>query len=382
MLRSLLSVLALLFSLLAASLAHAVQRTFVSISGSDANTASNCSSSAPCRGFAAALTVADPGGEIIVLSSGGYGPVTINKSVSIIAPEGVYAGISVFSGTGITIATAGVDVILRGLSIYGLGGTFGIDMTAGNSLAVENCVIRNLSSRGLSVATAAKVEVLESEFSNNGSYGIRLAGSVKGTVSGVRVFGSTSGFELSATTSENASLLLENSIVSDSVQTGVTVTATGTGTARLMLRNTSVSRSGWEGVVAQADGGTVEVQAVHTLSFDNAFQGFYALATSSGTARMDIRDSVSQRNSMGAYVQGSSGTAKGSISNTVLADNSSMGLRVFGAGGTLTASGNVIMRNGTGMAQASSGVFYSAGNNLLEGNPTATSGTISPLTLY
>ncbi len=382
MLRSLLSVLALLFSLLAASLAHAVQRTFVSISGSDANTASNCSSSAPCRGFAAALTVADPGGEIIVLSSGGYGPVTINKSVSIIAPEGVYAGISVFSGTGITIATAGVDVILRGLSIYGLGGTFGIDMTAGNSLAVENCVIRNLSGRGLSVATAAKVDVLESEFSNNGLYGIRLAGSVKGTVSGVRVFGGTSGFELSATTSENASLLLENSIVSDSVQTGVTVTATGTGTARLMLRNTSVSRSGWEGIVAQADGGTVEVQAVQTLSFDNAFQGFYALASSTGSARLDVRDSVSKRNSMGVYIQAATGTTKGSISNTLLADNATSGLRVYGANATLTASGNVVIGNGVGLSQASSGVFYSAGNNVVEGNSTATAGALTPANMY
>ena len=46
------------------------------------------------------FTVTDSGGEIVVLSSGGYGPVLINKSVSIIAPEGIYAGISVFSGSG------------------------------------------------------------------------------------------------------------------------------------------------------------------------------------------------------------------------------------------------------------------------------------------
>ncbi|MBI3147314.1 MAG: right-handed parallel beta-helix repeat-containing protein [Betaproteobacteria bacterium] len=382
MLRSLLAVFALMLSLLAASLAHAVQRTFVSTSGSDANTVSNCSATAPCRGFAAALTVADPGGEIIVLSSGGYGPVAINKSVSIIAPEGVYAGISVTSGNGITIATAGVDVVLRGLSINGIGGAYGIDMTAGTSLAVENCAISNMSTRGLSVATGAKLKVLDSVFTNNGVVGVRMQGSVKGSISGTRVFGSTNALDLSASTSEEASLLVENSAVSDAVQTGVTVIATGTGTARLTLRNTSVSRSGWEGVVGQADGGTVEIQAVHTLSFDNAFQGFYALATASGTARMDVRDSVSHSNSMGVYIQGTTGTASGSVSNSLLTENGSMGLRVYGSGGKLTASGNVIMRNGTGMSQASSGVFNSAGNNLLEGNSTPTSGTISPISMY
>ena len=60
--------------------ANAAQRTFVATSGSDANTASNCSNTAPCRGFSAALTVTDSGGEIIVLSSGGYGAVTIDKA--------------------------------------------------------------------------------------------------------------------------------------------------------------------------------------------------------------------------------------------------------------------------------------------------------------
>ena len=115
--------------------AQAAQRTFVSTAGSDANTASSCASTTPCRGFGAALTVTDAGGEIIALSSGGYGPVTITKSVSLISPEGVYAGISVFSGAGITIATAGVNVILRGLSVNSMGSsTRGVHMTDGAKL--------------------------------------------------------------------------------------------------------------------------------------------------------------------------------------------------------------------------------------------------------
>ena len=79
----------------------AVQRTFVSTGGSDS---ASCSLSAPCRGFTAAAAQTSSGGEVIVLDSGGYGPVTLTKSISLIAAPGVHAGISVFSGDGVVIA--------------------------------------------------------------------------------------------------------------------------------------------------------------------------------------------------------------------------------------------------------------------------------------
>src|SRR5512143_3979157 len=79
-----------------AGTALAAQRTFVASYGSDANP---CSVTQPCRGFAAAILQADAGGEVVVLDSGGYGPVTIGKSIALIAPEGVYAGISVLDTT-------------------------------------------------------------------------------------------------------------------------------------------------------------------------------------------------------------------------------------------------------------------------------------------
>src|SRR6266571_6657569 len=77
------------------------QRTFVSAAtGNDANP---CTRTAPCRNFAAAIAQTQSGGEVVVLDSGGYGTVTITQAVSLVAPAGVYAGISVFSGTGITV---------------------------------------------------------------------------------------------------------------------------------------------------------------------------------------------------------------------------------------------------------------------------------------
>src|SRR5215472_14132910 len=93
--------------------ATTAQRTFVASYGSDAHP---CSIGQPCRSFGAAITNTSVAGEIVVLDSAGYGPVTIGKSVSIIAPQGVHAGIAVTgSAIGVTVSGVGIDVLLRGL---------------------------------------------------------------------------------------------------------------------------------------------------------------------------------------------------------------------------------------------------------------------------
>src|SRR5258707_1277031 len=115
--------LALALSCLATS-AAGIQRTFVASTGVDSNP---CNLAAPCRTFGAAMAQTASGGEVIVLDSGGYGAFTVLQPVSIIAPAGVYAGISVFTGTGITINAGAGVVTLRGLTINNLGGDIGID---------------------------------------------------------------------------------------------------------------------------------------------------------------------------------------------------------------------------------------------------------------
>ena len=145
------------------------QRTFVASFGNDGNP---CSLTLPCRGFAAAVAQTISGGEVIVLDSAGYGPVTIAQSVSIIAPAGVYAGISVpASGTGVAIIGAGINVVLRGLTINSTGGSYGIRMTNGSELTVENCVVSNFNNFGLSIETAATVNIAETAIRDN-LYGI------------------------------------------------------------------------------------------------------------------------------------------------------------------------------------------------------------------
>ena len=82
-----------------------------------------------------------------MLDSAGYGTATIAKSVSIIAPSGIYAGVTVSGSSGLTInAGPGVVVVLRGLTINGQNGVVGISasLDLGARLHVENCVVSGL----------------------------------------------------------------------------------------------------------------------------------------------------------------------------------------------------------------------------------------------
>src|SRR6201998_3526915 len=92
-------------------------RTWVSGVGDDANP---CSRTAPCKTFAGAISKTAASGEINVLDPGGFGGVTITKSITI-SSESFEGGVLVSGTNGIVINGAGVVVVLRGLDIEGLG---------------------------------------------------------------------------------------------------------------------------------------------------------------------------------------------------------------------------------------------------------------------
>jgi hypothetical protein len=132
----------------------AASRTFVSGAGSDTGT---CPIATPCRTFAYALTQTAAAGEIIVLTSGGYGTVTITQAVSIINISN-FAGVTVASGgAGITI-NAGVSdsVTLRGLTIDGGGaGSNGIVFNSGAKLTIDQCDAINFAILGPATETVS-----------------------------------------------------------------------------------------------------------------------------------------------------------------------------------------------------------------------------------
>ena len=164
--------------------AAASQRTFVASTGNDTHA---CSLPQPCRTFAAAIARTSPFGEVIVLDSAGYGAVTINKSVSIIAAPGVYAGVSVFTSDGITVDAPGAVVALRGLSINGQGGAIGINLQHAARLYVESCVISGMGSNGiLHAAPNAELSVLDTIVRNTLGTGIGVAANTSVVLDHVR----------------------------------------------------------------------------------------------------------------------------------------------------------------------------------------------------
>src|SRR5690349_18092506 len=92
-------------------------RTWVSGVGDDANP---CSRTAPCKTFAGAISKTATGGYINVLDPGGFGGVTITKSITIDGGP-FHAGI-LAAGVGvkgIIINNVGAKVVLRNLDIEG-----------------------------------------------------------------------------------------------------------------------------------------------------------------------------------------------------------------------------------------------------------------------
>src|SRR5882757_8566668 len=89
-------------------------RTWVSGVGDDANP---CSRTAPCKTWAGAISKTADCGEIDALDPGGFGAVTITKSITLDG-TGTNASILAAGTTGIIVNAASDKVItIRGLSI-------------------------------------------------------------------------------------------------------------------------------------------------------------------------------------------------------------------------------------------------------------------------
>ncbi len=156
--------------LIASPAAAQATRTWVSGVGDDANP---CSRTAPCKTFAGAISKTAANGEISVLDPGGFGAVTITKSISIVA-EGGEGGILAAGTNGITINSATAVVYIRGLIIEGAGtGLNGVNVVAAKSVLIEDTVIRGFraagptNGAGVKAAGTAKITVVGTTLSDN-----------------------------------------------------------------------------------------------------------------------------------------------------------------------------------------------------------------------
>lgn len=212
-------------------------RTWVSGVGDDANP---CSRTAPCKTFAGAISKTAAKGEISVLDPGGFGAVTITKSITING-EGTLAGIlnSLTNGVIVNDSATGtpntIEVTLRNISIQGAGnGTDGIRFTSGKRLTVENCTIANMGAAGTNdgidvVTPGANVilEIFNTNITLTGGLGVNVAptaGNVIVTMNNVHQTRSTttSGVFLNG----NIKAIISDSDFSDNTGSGVTIGGT------------------------------------------------------------------------------------------------------------------------------------------------------------
>jgi len=226
-----------------ASAAHAtsVGRTFVSGGGSDANVANNCTVVNPCRSFSAAYGITSAGGEIVALDAAGYGGLTINWAISIIAPSGASLGAAA-SSTAITInAGAGNIVILDGLVINGnnLSNTIGIQVNSGRLFLLRS-TLKNLTT-GLSVGTANADAINDNFVGNTTAMTANGTGNSSSSnptttsptairLDGGNVLGNGTAFNMVNPGSSNVSIWLRiNSNTSAAITTNIAGNATVTG---------------------------------------------------------------------------------------------------------------------------------------------------------
>lgn len=271
----------LMFVFAATSLAQAqATRTWVSGVGDDVNP---CSRTAPCKTFAGAISKTAAGGEINALDPGGFGAITITKSMTIDG-GGTQASILASGTTGvivnITTPTAGVAnaVTLRNLSINGatsgIAGVRILSTVADSTVWIENTVIFGFRSgsagdngRGIldkRTAANARLFVSDTVVRNNSCHGIQV--------------GTDTGFVSSVAATFDNVRLIGNTLSGAFIGGG----------AKVSFRHSVLNGNGNAGLqVSQQAGGTTEAAVMSTVISHNS-HGIFAGAGASLTRISDV----------------------------------------------------------------------------------------------
>jgi hypothetical protein len=148
--------------------------------GDDANP---CSRTAPCKTFAGAISKTAAGGEINCLDPGGFGGVTIGKSLTIKC-QYTEGGVLVSGTNAIVVNAAATDrVTIRGLDIFGIGtgaqtSLSGIKvLQAGQVNIMDNEIYRFKAGIVVAPTASAKVVVVRNHIHENGIGLINAPGS-------------------------------------------------------------------------------------------------------------------------------------------------------------------------------------------------------------
>jgi hypothetical protein len=257
-------------------------RTWVSGVGDDANP---CSRTAPCKTFAGAISKTAAGGEINCLDPGGFGALTITKSITISCEVGT-AGVLVSGTNGINVAAAATDVVvLNGLDFQGLGsGLIGVSIGQASAVHIQHCRISGFRAGGAAgilfapaAGTTEELFVSDTLITDNGT------GSAGG---GIIVQPNGSGVANAILTR----LMVENNTL------GIQSNGTGnTGGISVFVTNTTVSGNTNAGIHALSPSGGAN-SFIFALRTTSVLNGTGFLADGAGVA---LLDSVAARNATG-----------------------------------------------------------------------------------
>lgn len=272
---------ALLLTSFILALATAAQaqatRTWVSGVGDDLNP---CSRTAPCKTFAGAISKTAKDGEISVLDPGGYGAVTITKSIYINGTHGAgYGSIIASLVNGIIVNITDVNdvrkaVRLRALDINGVStGINGVSILAATNVFVEDCVIDG--------------------FTGNGT---------------------TSGIGIRMALAGSGSLFVTDTMIHKTI-TGIRATTTS-GFAVASVRNSNIENN-TTGIEA-ATNGFVTVQDCRVAA--NSGSG---LTASASGAQLNARDNIINNN--GTAINAAAGSSVRALSNLLLNNTTGFG---------------------------------------------------------
>jgi hypothetical protein len=273
---------------LAIAPAHAqATRTWISGVGDDANP---CSRTAPCKTFAGAISKTAPGGEIDALDPGGFGALTITKSITLDGGGGQVASILVSGTNGINISAAATDVIIirnlrfNGLLNSGSPGLVGIQVNTAARVVIEKCDIFGFGTAALLVATSATssplVKFQETTINNNAA-GI----SVKPTGGTVKI-------------------AIERTHVDNNVNAGLRVDGTAGGAVNAAISDSSISLNGGLGLNVLSGTGNVAVDVQRAVIANNGGVGVSSSNTNGGTSAVTVGDSMLSNNASAWNIAG------------------------------------------------------------------------------
>ncbi len=281
--------------------AHAqATRTWVSGVGDDLNP---CSRTAPCKTFAGAISKTFINGEIDCLDPGGYGAVTITKSITIDC-TGTFGSILASGTTGVVISIA-VNandpfrtVRLRGLSINGSGasgtigtrtGVRGIRILDAAVVEIEDSVIFDFVTAGIQdsrTTTGGKLMIRNTVVRDVTGSGIGLGGANPNNVTIENVHSINNGFGVAAATGNRVNI--KRSVFSGNTTAGVEADSG----AQVGMDNSMVS------------GNAIGLSNAGTMSFANSSiyfntTGISGTTTSFGNNRIQLNGAPGTAPSVG-----------------------------------------------------------------------------------